>query len=47
MLCFLDVMIIKNEDRISDVFYKHTDTKLHLKFDSCQAGTPEKPIRRI
>nr|XP_022299146.1 uncharacterized protein LOC111107980 [Crassostrea virginica] len=35
-LSFLDVMIIKNGDRITtDVFYKITDTKQYLMFDSC------------
>ena len=35
-LSFLDVMIIKNGDRVTtDVFYKITDTKHYLMFDSC------------
>ena len=35
-LSFLDVMIIKNGDRVTtDVFYKITDTKQYLMFDSC------------
>lgn len=35
MLPFLDVMVLKKEDRIiTDVFYKITDTKQYLLFDS-------------
>ena len=36
MLSFLDVMVIKRHSRIiTDVFYKLTDTKQYLMFDSC------------
>lgn len=36
MLPFLDVMVIKREERmIPDVYYKLTDTKQYLIFDSC------------
>ena len=36
MLSFLDVMVIKRDNRIvTDVFYKLTDTKQYLMFNSC------------